>query len=125
MALEEELLRRLKLHCPRVLSPTAPSGTATPYITWQHAGGVAVRFVDNSAPDKRNALVQVNAWATSKQAAFTLLRAVEEELCTVTGEFVAVPMEEPSDAYVEGDEGQQPGALKGALQTFKVWGKRT
>lgn len=80
--------------------------------------------MDNTAPDKRNAFIQVNTWATSKQAAFALLRAIEDELCIVDGGFTAVPMEEPSDAYIEGDEGQQPGALKGALQTFKVWGKR-
>ena len=125
MALEDELLRRLRLHCARVSTPTAPFGTATPYVTWQHAGGIAVRYLDNSAPDKRNAFIQVNTWDTSKKAAFDLLRAIEEELCVVTdGKFVAVPMEEPSDAYIEGNEGQQPGHLCGALQTFKVWGKR-
>lgn len=124
MALEEELLARMRLHCPRVLSPTAPYGTARPYLTWQHIGGTAFRFLDNSAPDKRNAFIQVNAWADNKKAAFDLLRAIEDELCIVDGGFTAVPMEEPSDAYIEGDEGQQPGALKGALQTFKVWGVR-
>lgn len=125
MALEDELLRRLRLHCPRVSTPTAPFGTATPYVTWQHAGGLAVRYVDNTAPDKRNAFIQVNTWADSKKAAFDLLRAIEEELCVVTdGKFIAVPMEEPSDAYVEGNEGQQPGQLCGALQTFRVWGVR-
>lgn len=126
MALEDELIRRIKLHCARVYSPTVPFGTAVPYVTWQHLGGHALRYVDNTAPDKRNAFVQVNAWAPGKKAAFDLLRAIEEELCVVTdGEFVAVPMEEPSDAYIEGNEGQQPGQLSGALQAFKVWGQRT
>ena len=126
MALEEELLARMRLHCPRVLSPTAPYGTARPYLTWQHIGGTAFRFLDNSAPDKRNAFIQVNAWADSKKAAFDLLRAVEAELCVIAPGvgFVASPIEEPSDAYIEGDEGQSPGELKGALQTFKVWGAR-
>ena len=125
MALEEELLARMRLHCPRVISPAAPYGTARPYLTWQHIGGTAFRFLDNSAPDKRNAFIQVNTWGTSKKAAFDLLRAIEEELCAVTdGSFVAVPQEEPSDAYIDGNEGQQPGQLCGALQTFKVWGSR-
>ena len=108
MALEEELLARMRLHCPRVISPTAPYGTARPYLTWQHIGGTALRFLDNSAPDKRNAFIQVNAWADSKKAAFDLLRAVEAELCAIAPGvgFVASPIEEPSDAYIEGDEGQ-------------------
>lgn len=125
MALEEELLRRMRLHCPRVSTPTAPFGTATPYVTWQHAGGIAVRYVDNSAPDKRNAFIQVNTWASSKKAAFDLLRAIENELCIVAGDFLAIPQEEPSDAYIDGNEGQQPSQLFGALQTFKVWGARS
>lgn len=125
MALEEELLRRVRLHNPRVFSPTAVYGTPLPYVTWQHVGGRALRYVDNTAPDQRNAFIQVNAWADSKKAAFDLLRDIEEELCVVTdGKFVAVPMEEPSDAYMEGNEGQQPGQLCGALQTFRVWGMR-
>lgn len=125
MALEDELLARIRRHNARVFTPTAPYGTATPYVTWQHIGGQAVRYVDNTAPDKRNAFIQVNTWADSKKAAFDLLRKIEEELCIVTdGKFVAVPMEEPSDAYIEGNEGQQPGQLCGALQTFRVWGVR-
>lgn len=125
MALEDELIRRIKLRCVRVYSPTATFNTPRPYVTWQHIGGQAVRYLDNTAPDKRNAFIQVNTWDTSKKAAFDLLRAIEEELCAVTdGSFVAVPQEEPSDAYIDGNEGQQPGQLCGALQTFKVWGSR-
>lgn len=125
MTLEDELLTRIKRHNPRVFTPTAPYSTARPYVTWQHVGGVSVRYMDNTAPDKRNAFIQVNVWADSKKAAFDLLRAIEEELCAVTGgDFLAVPQEEPSDAYIEGNEGQTPGQLCGALQTFRVWGLR-
>lgn len=125
MALEDELLARIRRHNARVFTPTAPYGTATPYVTWQHIGGMAMRYVDNTAPDKRNAFIQVNTWADSKKAAFDLLRKIEEELCVVTdGKFVAVPMEEPSDAYIEGNEGQAPGQLCGALQTYSIWGER-
>ena len=124
MALEDELIARIRTQCPRVYSPTAVYGTARPYITWQHIGGTALRFLDNSAPDMRNAFIQVNAWADTKKAAFDLLRAIEVQLCATGAGFNATPTEEPSDAYVEGDEGQSPGELKGALQTFKVWGAR-
>lgn len=126
MALEDELIRRIKLHNPRVFSPTAVYGTSLPYVTWQHVGGRALRYVDNTAPDQRNAFIQINVWADTKKQAFDLLRDIEQELCVVTdGKFVAVPMEEPSDAYMEGNEGQTPGQLNGALQTFRIWGTRS
>jgi len=126
MALEDELLTRIRKHCTRVSTPTAPFGTARPYVTWQHVGGQAVRWYDNTAPGFRNAQIQVNTWADTKKAAFDLLRDIEEELCKIDPgvHFTARPMEEPSDAYIEGDEGQEPGVLQGALQTFTVWGAR-
>lgn len=126
MALEEELSTRIKQHCSRVFTPAAPFSTTRPYVTWQHVGGDAIRFMDNSAPSQRMAFIQVNTWATSKKGAFDLLRNIEEELCKVTdGAFIARTMEEPSDAYIQGVEEQEPSADGyGALQTFRVWGLR-
>lgn len=126
MALEEELFARLRSQCPRVFTPTAPFSAERPYLTWQHLGGQAVRWFDNSAPGFRNALLQVNAWADTKKEAFDLLRRVEDEMCRIDGlvRFTARPMEEPVDAYVEGNEGQEPGQLCGALQTYSIWGER-
>lgn len=125
MALEEELTARLEAQCARVFTPTAPYGTERPYVTWQHAGGTAFRYSENTAPDIRNAFIQVNVWAETKRQAFDMLAAIEEALCEMTPvKFTATPMEEASDAYIEGTNGQQPGDRFGALQTFSIWGER-
>ncbi|MGB3069825.1 MAG: DUF3168 domain-containing protein [Ottowia sp.] len=125
MALEEELLRRLKLHCPRVATPTAPYGTQRPYVTWQSIGGQAKRYYDNSAPDYRNAFIQVNVWADTKKAAFDLLRLIEAELCEVVDDtFTSEPMEEALDSFVDLPDGRQTEGIKGAMQSFRIWGLR-
>lgn len=126
MELEDELLSRLRTLCPRVYTPTARFDTQRPYLTWQHVGGRALRWSENTAPDIRNAQIQVNAWADTKQQAMTLIRAAEEALCAMPEgvNFAATPMEEPTDAYIDGNEGQEPGQLCGALQTFSIWGER-
>ena len=126
MALEEELVRRLGLHCPRVASPTALFSTPRPYVTWQHIGGHAVRWYDNTAPGFRNAQLQVNTWAATKKAAFDLLRDIEEELCKIEPgvNFTARPMEEPSDSFIENEVSQETSSVYGAMQSFTVWGER-
>jgi hypothetical protein len=127
MALEEELVTRLRTLCPRVFTPTAPFDTTRPYLTWQHIGGKPQRSYENEPLDIRNAFIQVNAWAATKKGAFDLIRAVEEALCDMPEgvKFTVTPMEEPSDAYIEGVEGNKPASDDfGALQTFEIWGER-
>lgn len=123
MALEDILITRLRAQCSRVLTPSAPWGTTLPYVTWQHIGGQSLRYMDNSASDKRNAVVQINAWATTKQEAFALLLAIEDGLCASSADFTATPSEEASDVYDENET--QPGEpVRGAMQTFEIWGAR-
>lgn len=126
MALEDELLARLRKHCARVSTPTAPWGTARPYVTFQHVGGTALRYLDNSAPDKRYAQIQVNTWADTKKGAFDLLRAIEEEICTIAPgvTFTARPLEEPTDSFIENQASQESQLTLGAMQSFTVWGVR-
>ncbi|MDB5847334.1 MAG: hypothetical protein JWP29_1086 [Rhodoferax sp.] len=117
MTLELELIAALQSQCPRVLPVVAPYSTPTPYVTWQHVGGRPLRYLDNSAADKRNAYIQVNVWADTSLQAITLARAIEDALCAWPG-LIAVPQGETVDAYDEGDE------RKGTVQTFSVWGAR-
>lgn len=126
MALEDVLIARLQSECPRVFTPTAPFDTQRPYVTWQHIGGKPQRSYENEPLDIRNSFIQVNAWASTKKAAFDLIREIEEALCDMPDgvKFTATPMEEPTDAYIDGNEGQDPGQLCGALQTFSIWGER-
>lgn len=125
MALEDELITRLKLHCPRVSTPTAPFSTPKPYVTWQHIGGEALRWFENTAPDIRNAFIQINVWAATKKGAFDLLRDIEEELCNMTAvKFTATPMEEPLDSFIENEASQETPTTFGAMQSFSIWGER-
>lgn len=81
MNLEAELVGILQAQCPRTFPVAAPFGTTTPYVTWQHVGGRSLRFLDNTAGDKRNAYIQINVWDTTSMQAMTLARAIEDALC--------------------------------------------
>lgn len=118
MTLETDLIDVLKTRCPRVHLGTAPHDTPTPYITWQHIGGASLRYLDNSPADKRNSYIQINAWADTPKAAMDLLRLIEDDLCSAAT-LTASPQGEPVGAYDDGD------TLKGALQSFSIWGARS
>ncbi|MFT3815440.1 MAG: DUF3168 domain-containing protein [Acidovorax sp.] len=125
MALEYELHTRLLAQCPRVFTLTADFGTQRPYVTWQHIGGKAFRWSENTAPDIRNAAIQVNVWADTKQQAFGMLQAIQEALCEMTeAKFTATPMEEPMDSFIENQSSQETDQVKGAMQSFSIWGER-
>ena len=117
MALETDLVLVLQSICPRVIVGVAPVDTIQPYITWQHAGGPSLRYMDNTAVDKRKPEIQVNAWASTPLQAFTLMQQVEAALCAATA-FTAVPLSEPVGAYDDAD------IASGYLQTFSILGDR-
>lgn len=117
MSLETDLIAALLAKCPRVFPSTAPYGTPLPYITWQHIGGKSLRFLDNSASDKRNVYMQINVWADTSAQAIGLARQVEDALCASTA-LQASPQGEPVAGYDDGDE------LRGTVQSFSIWGAR-
>lgn len=81
--------------------------------------------MDGSNASLRNAFVQVNVWDDTNMSALALIKAIDNELCAVGNpKFVCEGMEEPADAYIEGDEGQDPGEVKGLMQSFRIWGER-
>lgn len=118
MSLETDLSAALLAECPRTFPKEAPHGTALPYVVWEHIGGQSLRFLDNTAPDKRNAFIQITAWAQTAKGAMDLLRAIEERVCTSTA-FYCTAQGEPTPAYDDGD------VLDGYLQSFSIWGART
>lgn len=117
MTLEPALVAALQTVCPRVYPLTAPYGVAMPYITWQRIGGRALRYLDQSAPDKRNATVQISVWASTSQQASSLIQACEAALIASPA-LQAAPQGEPMDSYSEADD------VRGAQQDFSVWGLR-
>lgn len=118
MSLETDLMAVLLTVCPRVYGGTAPFGTQAPYITWQHIGGNPIDFLDNTAADKRNAQIQVNAWARSAMESFALMQSAEAALRVALDKFVASPLSEP----IGPDD--EFGVPVGYLQSYSVTGNR-
>lgn len=117
MTFEADLFTLLKAACPRVFPDVAPINTATPYLTWQQLGGANLRFIDNSAPDKRNLLLQVSCWSKTRAEANTLIRQIEDALCA-SALFVAVPEGEAMSSY------ESDTLLFGSIQRFSIYATR-
>ena len=95
MSMESDLHTLLKTICPRVFVKVAPYGTAKPFVTYLGFGGESLRFLDNTAPDKRNTAVQISVWSTTEKEALSMIHAIEEALC-LSATFAASPMGESS-----------------------------
>lgn len=119
MTLEADFTALLLPICPRITPDVAPYGTQTPYVVWEQIGGASLRFLDGTAADKRNADIQFTVWHTTRSAANALMRQVEEALCTNPAILQARPFGEPQAAFDDADE------LRGAVQSFSIWGQRT
>ena len=117
MTMEADLNTLLKTKCPRVFLDVAPSGTTLPYVTWQGLGGESAGFLDNTAADKRNTLMQINVWSKTRLEALTLIRQVEDALCA-SASFVATPQGEPLSTY------EPDTLLYGCIQRFEIWATR-
>ena len=117
MSLEADLIPLLQAICPRTFPDLAPSGAATPYLTYQHIGGESLRYADNTAMDKRYPLIQINAWAKTRLEALTLIRQVEDALCA-SASLQTTPQGESLSTY-EADT-----QLYGSIQRFEIFGAR-
>ena len=117
MSLETDLVAVLQAVCPRVFPDVAPLATPRPYITWQQVGGDPVNYVDNTVPDKRNALMQINCWATTRLEANALALQAEALLIVST----ALQARAQSALVAAHEEDTD---LRGAMQDFTIWGAR-
>lgn len=94
MSMESDLVALLKTLCATVAPDAAPQGTAPPWVTWQLIGGAPQRYTENTPMNRRMSYVQINAWCSTRQAAITLIRAIEDALCASLA-FEARPNAEP------------------------------
>ena len=115
MTFEEQLFTVLQAACPRVFPDVAPLGTVTPYLTWQQLGGESLRFVDNTAADKRNILLQVSCWSKTRTEATDLIRQIEDALCASVL-FIASPEGEALSLLED--------PLRGCIQRFSIYATR-
>jgi len=80
MTVEADIFTALKgLVSNRVYPDTAPMSAPLPYIVYQQIGGEPLNFLAG-VPDKRNGRFQIEVWATSRSAASTLIRQVEDAM---------------------------------------------
>jgi len=98
----------------RVFPDVAPEGTARPYLTYQQVGGDALNYLEGTVPGKRNARIQVNAWADTRLVASELSEQVEDVL-RMTADLQAKVLGARASIFEE-DIG-----LRGARQDFSVW----
>lgn len=117
MSMESELTTLLKTVCLRTFPDVAPSGTAAPFIAWQLLGGESLRFVDNTAPDRRNSYVQVSVYSLTRAESLAKIRAAEDAMCA-SAAFICRPMGEPLTTYEDDTK------LYGAIQRFSIWAAR-
>jgi hypothetical protein len=118
MSMEQALEALLQVRCPRVYQVIAPPRSVRPYVTWQPIGGKTLRAVENTPLDKRNTLMQINAWADKSSDARDLIRQIEDDLCA-SAAFVVEPQGEAMADYEEDTK------LYGALQRFSIYAART
>lgn len=64
----------------RFYADLAALDTPRPYGTYQQIGGQVVEFLEGGAAIKRNARIQINVWADTRQAANELMRSIEDLL---------------------------------------------
>lgn len=115
MTVETDLFAALgPLVSNRCYPDVAPAGAAEPRITYQQVGGVALSFLESAAVGKRNARFQVNVWATTRAAAATLARTVEDTLVASTT-LRATPI-----GAMAADHEPDTG-LFGTRQDFSIW----
>lgn len=117
MSLEIDLPDTLKVLCPRVFPDVAKTNTQRPYITWQQIGGDVINPIANDIPDKRNAYIQINVWASTRLEANTLALQIEAALIQSTA-FTARPQSALMAAFEDDTD------LRGTMQDFTIWALR-
>lgn len=115
--METALTALLRAICPRAYPDFAPPLTAPPFVTYQHIGGTPLRYIDTSATDLRNTLVQINVWSSTRAASLAMVRQIEEAICT-SAAWSAEAATEPTGQFEDGV------ALYGCQQDFEIWADR-
>ena len=117
MSLETDVVARLQTQCPRVYPSQAPLNTQRPFLTYDHLGGDALRYMDGTAADKRMAQLQITVWAADKPGSVALMLAVEEAMCTAPA-FSCSPVGALQSGY------EHDGEIYRSFQEFTVLGVR-
>lgn len=96
----------------KVYPDVAPLGAAAPYLTYQAVGGQDVNDLSGAA-DLENARMQINAWALTRGAALSTMRAARTAL-VASG---ALPIGAAVSNY------ESDTKLYGSRLDFSIWFK--
>jgi hypothetical protein len=113
MSLETDLFTLLKIVCPRVYPDIAPNSTTLPYITWNQLGGISIKPLNKTVPDKRQAVIQVNVWSKTRAEANSLMLQVDSALRQAT--VFSAQAESEMQTVVDPDT-----EYRGAMQDFRI-----
>ena len=117
MTVETDIAAVLAAVCPRVTADFADVGTARPYVTFQQVGGMALNYIDTTAPDLKHGEYQINVWADSRLDATSTARAIEAAMRAATA-FTARPL---GDLVADFDADMK---RHGTRQDFSVFSTR-
>lgn len=115
MTLEEQVLRIVE-PVITVYPDNAPIGAQLPYCTYQRFGGQPLTFVEQALPDKKNAVIQLNCWASSAIEASRLILSVEKAFLADTVVTASAVSEAQSTFADSPDAG-----INGRMQDFSIW----
>ena len=115
--MEVDLVSLLKTQCAQTFPDIAPQDVAPPYITWQSLGGESRYTLANTPIDKRNTLMQINVWSTTRAEALAMIRSIEDAMCASVA-FLATPGGEALSTY------EPDTQLYGCIQIYSIWATR-
>ena len=117
MTLEADVTTAIKAVTAKAHADVAPPKTTPPYAVYQGIGGRSLRWLDNTAADKRNTLMQISVWATTRAQATLLAHQIEEAMCA-SDDFTATPQGEPISTH------DAETNLYGAVQRYSIYSLR-
>jgi len=117
MLAEQAVYNAIK-HLAATYPDVAPEGAPLPRIVYQQVGGEVVNYMENTVPDADAARIQVACWASTRAAASTLSKQVENALRQAAG-----AQARPIGARVNVHEPDT--GLFGSRQDFRVWSHDT
>ena len=91
--------------------------TTRPYVTFQGIGGQVINPLENTVPNKRNAVIQVNVWADTRVSANTVIQQIEDAI-RGSSAFVGRPQSAPMNDF----DADIP--VYRSMQDFTIWGDR-
>lgn len=101
----------------RVFPDDAPYGTPRPFICYEQAGGDALRYVDNTLPNKKHGRFEIGVYADTPAQRSALALQVEEVISAAAA-FQATAIHAPIHDYANDVK------IYSSIQNFSVFSNR-